>query len=277
VDLAEAGHPNTLTLTETPLEWDDTKYFTQTGWTISYDAELNMWVSFHDYVPYIYSYTNNAVLSATSGSRYLWLHSNKWNPGMYYNTIYPFEFEFIYNKAKEDDKVFFSFNYILDVFSEDTNSQSDVLVHEPGFTSFYVYDTHQISGEQDIEYMMNIRRIGNEWKVNKFRDMARLLNNTDNIYTGGAAGHSGSNFGVPGVNVAGTTTQTVETTTINSMFIVDGMSETINDNFIDSTKMWNRQKKFTDKWLGIRLICSNSDKNLINLYATDVAAKKFYR
>ena len=61
------------------------------------------------------------------------------------------------------------------------------------------------------------------------------------------------------------------------MFNVSGMNETINDSFIDVNKSWNTQRKFSDKWVGIRLICSNSDKNLINLYATDVAAKKFYR
>jgi hypothetical protein len=279
MDLAEEGMPNTFTLIETPLEWSDTDYFTPAGWTISYDPTLSMWVSFHDYVPYIYSYSNEYTLSAQDGtySQYLWSHSNKWNPGMYYNNVFPFEFEFIYNKSKEGDKVFYSFNYTLDVFSESTGSQSDVLIHDQGFTSFYVYNTHQISDERELEYMMNVRRIGNEWKVNKFRDLASLLNNNSAVYTGGAGGHMGSNFGVTGVNVAGTVTANVETTTINTMFIVDGMSETINNNFIDLAKSWDKQKKFTDKWLGIRLICSNSNKNLINLYATDVAAKKFYR
>jgi len=124
---------------------------------------------------------------------------------------------------------------------------------------------------------MNTRRIGNEWKINKFRDLADLQNSAFGVYTGGASGHSGSNYGLTGVNVAGTITQSVQTTTTNTMFNVSGMSETINNSFIDVNKSWNTQRKFSDKWVGIRLICSNSDKNLINLYATDVAAKKFYR
>ena len=273
----DVGDPIVVTLTTLPLEWSDTKYFTPTGWTVSYDPELNIWVSFHDYVPYLYSYTDEAILSVSALSSTIWEHSDIQYPGRYYNTIYPFEFEFIYNAAKDNDKVFYSFNYIADISSDAINNQANVLLHDPGFTSFYVYTTHQISAEQELEYMMNIRRIGNEWKINKFRDLADLTNNTSTVYTGGVSGHDGSNFGITGVNVAGTVTQSVETTTINTMFNIDGMSETINTNFIDLAKSWNKQKKFSDKWVGIRLIASNSNQNLINLYATDVAAKKFYR
>ena len=147
-------------------------------------------------------------------------------------------------------------------------------MHDQGFTSFYIYTTHQLSGENPLEYLINTRRIGNEWKVNKFRDIATLIDNTDASYVGP---HTGSNYGVPGANVAGTVTNSVVTTQVDDMFTIDGMSETINADFINTDKPWFRQRKFTDKWLGIRLIYSNSTKNLIYLYATDVAAKQFYR
>ena len=149
----------------------------------------------------------------------------------------------------------------------DVYNTSNVLIHDQGFSSFYVYDTHQISGELDIEYMINTRRIGNAWKINKFRDMADLVN------TPVAAG-AGSNFGVPGASVAGTNiTSTLTSSTAQSMFIANGMSETINNGFIDLTKSWDKQRKFTDKWVGIRLKYNNVTKKLINLYSTDVAAK----
>ena len=35
-------------LTTFSIDWDDTTYFTKSGWTISYHAESNKWVSFHD-------------------------------------------------------------------------------------------------------------------------------------------------------------------------------------------------------------------------------------
>ncbi len=263
-------------VTETEvIDWAADSYFTTTGWTVSYDVEMNVWVSFHDYVPYKYSRSKDTVVSLTdiydplinlnTYSPLLWFHNNEIARGNFYDQIYPTEFEFIYNAGKDLDKVFYSFNYMVDVFNE-----TGALLHDHGFDSFYVYNTHQISGEREIEYMINTRRVGNEWKINKFRDLA-LLQQTP------VGPFAGSNFGVPGASVAGTNLVSVETTTLNTMFSVTGMNETINPLFINLAKSWEKQRKFSDKWLGIRLIFSNSKKNLINLYSTDVAAKKFYR
>mgnify|MGYP003636691262 FL=1 len=197
-------------------------------------------------------------------ARSIEIHDDEINRGRFYGVVYPFEFEFIYNLSKDQDKVFYSFNYMIDV------SKEGALLHDQGFTSFYVYTTHQISDEQNIEYMINTRRIGNEWKINKFRDLALLQDTAVGPF-------AGSNFGVPGASVAGTNITSVETTTTNTMFNIDGMNETINNSFIDAAKSWHKQRKFSDKWVGIRLKYSNSKKNLINLYSTNVAAKKFYR
>jgi hypothetical protein len=255
------------------LSWDSS-YFHHTGWTISYSIATSSWASFHDYIPYIYSYTSTDILSLTSNAdltiqNRIWEHSESSDVGNYYGTLYPFEFEFIYNKAKDEDKVFYNFEYIVDVYND-----GNILLHNQGFDKFYIYTTHQFSGEEPLEYMMNIRRIGNEWKVNKFRDMAALIDNVDTYYTGP---HSGSNYGIVGTNVAGSNTESVVTTQIQNMFTVDGMYETVNTNFINASKSWERRRKFIDKWTGIRLIYSNSTRNLIYLYATDVAAKQFYR
>ena len=233
----------------------------------------------------MYSYTSEYMLSinlssTSSSGNALWAHtadasvvgnglSDQVGPGNFYAETYPFEFEFIYNTAKEEDKVFYNFEYTVDVYNID-----NVLIHNQGFDSFYIYTTHQFSGEEPLEYLMNVRRTGQDWKVNKFRDMAALINNTDAYYTGP---HTGSNYGLPGVNVGGTRTERVITTEIQNMFTIDGMSETINTNFINDSKSWEKRRKFVDKWAGIRLIYSNSTKNLIYLYATDVAAKQFYR
>jgi hypothetical protein len=261
------GH--TGSLVKQDIEFDDTDYFTPTGWTVSYDIELNVWVSFHDYIPYKYTRSRDVLVSFNEGNKALWGHDSETNRGRFYGVNYASEFEFIYNAAKDSDKVIYSFEYTVDV----VNSSGSNL-HDHGFSSFYVYNTHQISDERTIEYMINTRRVGNEWKINKFRDLALLQQDNSAIYTGP---FTGSNFGVPGANVAGTNTTSVRTTTTNSMFTIDGMNETINNAFIDLAKSWDQQRKFTDKWVGIRLKYDNVTKKLINLYSTDVAAKKFYR
>ena len=265
--IAVQAHPSIGGFIYTPIKFDDTNYFTKDGWTVSYDVELNVWVSFHDYVPYGYSRSQDNLISFSDATpaRSVEIHNDETNRGRFYGVDYPFEFEFIYNLSKNEDKVFYSFNYMIDVSNTD-----GALIHDQGFSSFYVYTTHQISDERNIDYMMNVRRIGNEWKINKFRDLALLQDTAVGPF-------AGSNFGVPGASVAGTNITSVETTTTNTMFEVDGMTETINNSFIDAAKAWHKQRKFSDKWVGIRLKYSNSKKKLINLYSTDVAAKKFYR
>tara|TARA_R110002096_G_scaffold262892_1_gene456347 strand:- start:2222 stop:7234 length:5013 start_codon:yes stop_codon:yes gene_type:complete len=258
----------------TSIEWGNSNYFTKSGWTISYSPATSSWVSFHDYIPYIYSYDKEHMLSMQDGGseaeqNIFYEHVETNDVGLFYNMLYPFEFEFVFNKAKDEDKVFYNFEYTADVYTSEK-----VVLHNQGFDSFFVYTTHQLSGEEPLEYLINTRRVGNEWKVNKFRDIATLITNTDAYYIGP---HGGSNYGVPGANVAGSFTTEVVTTQEINMFTVSGMNKTINTSFINSSKSWNRRRKFIDKWVGIRLIYSNSTKNLIYLYATDVAAKSFVR
>lgn len=256
---------------KTILDWNDTDYFEPVGWTISFDPnpQINAWASFHDYIPYKYSRTKDVLTSFKIGNSNIWKHEGESNRGNFYDIDYPSEFEFIFNEAKDKDKVFYSFGYMVDVFD-----LSKVLIHDHGFSSFYVYDTHQLSGEQSIEYLINTRRVGNGWKINKFRDLARLVVNLSEHYTGP---FNGGNYGLPGVTVAGTQTGNVQTTDLITMFNVDGMQETINTNFIDTNKVWHKQRKFTDKWLGVRLKYDNYTKKLINLYTTEVSSKIFYR
>ena len=57
------------------IQFTDTTYFTTTGWTVSYDVELNVWVSFHDYVPYKYTRSADKLVSFNEGSIDVWAHN----------------------------------------------------------------------------------------------------------------------------------------------------------------------------------------------------------
>ena len=199
---------------------------------------------------------------------------------------YPFEFEFIHNETKSIDSLTSNISYTLETFN-----QAGVSVLEHGFTSFLIYNTMQISGIgpywQDlagvgqttadgtlltssnidkIEYLINTRRVGNEWKINQFRDLANLAKDTGAYYTA-----TGSNI------IGGVNTGTITTSSINNMFIIDGMNEIVNAAYIDLAKNWDKKKKFMDKWVGIRLIYDNVTNNLLNLYSTNVGARKIHR
>ena len=283
-------------------------YFERKGWTISFFPELGVWTSFHSYIPYayfktdtnFYSFTdnydgylngdiaNNGVapnsnLSGTMrGNNSIWRHNNNARFGNYYQDgvalgsagviVNNFEVEFIHNETKATDAITYSFNYTLETFN-----QAGVNILNHGFTDYHIYNTHQIfssemtcpgDAAQPLEYLINTRRIGNEWKINKFRDLADLS----------VQNAAGGYYMSTATNVAGgTNSGTLTTSHTNTMFLVDGMSETLNPNYFDACKAWNLQKKFTDKWIGIRLICSNYENNLLNLYSTSVEQRKFYR
>ena len=285
-----------------PLDWGDTTYFTRSGWTISYFPELAVWTSFHDYIPYKYFNTSETFYSLTDkytsyldgtistlgvndgtdsddpftafGNAGIWKH-NEGRKGVLYQeefengkftNFYNFEFEFIHNENKQEDTVYYNISYAADVYD------NGVLVLNQGFTSFYAFNTFQISGNKTssaLEYLINIRRIGNKWNINKFRDLATLAIAVTPYYTPDA------------INVVGETNNgTLTSSNTIPMFTVLGMVEAPTDAYITlppAVKPYFQQKKFMDKWFGIRLIYDNISNNLINLHSTSVGAKKLYR
>ena len=286
----------------TPIEWTNEHYFDKIGWTISYYPELGVWGSFHNYVPYIYFNTSTDFYSLTDqyprpawtattlianhvgttfGSAGIWKHNSTTNYGIIYQeneaSQYTnaqwltsvdhksFEFEFIHNEYKGEDTLTAAFNYTLETFN-----QAGISVLEHGFTSFFIFNTFQMSETAALEYLINIRRIGNNWKVNHFRDMAAIaLDNT----AGGYYMSTNTNI-IGGTNVGTVTTSNFGTV---NMFEYDGMFKTANPAYLNLGKTWDLQRKFIDKWVGIRLIYDNVSNNLLNLYATDVVVRKMYR
>ena len=281
-----------------PLDFNDSRFFTEAGWTISYYPETGMWGSFHDYIPYIYFNTQVNFYSLTDkylrptwvggtpiathtgttfGNTAIWQHNSDSNKGILYQENsagvytnaewltsvdhYPFELEFIHNEFKAEDTLLASINYTLE-----TINQNGISVLEHGFTKFLVYNTFQMSGENPLEYFINIRRVGNNWKINKFRDMAAIALDSNPYYMSG-------NTNIIGGSNAGTITSS----STQNMFIYNGMLKSVNPLYLDLAKTWNVQRKFMDKWVGIRLIYDNISNNLLNLYATDVAVRKVYR
>lgn len=246
-------------------------YFQKGGWTISFSNESTVWASRHSYIPPLYAFNSKNLFTFNpSNAAFLFKHADYSNPGSFYNRVHNFEFEFIHNgevttsttgavsSTKALNKLYSTVTYVADVFKKDATSLRQFeQKFDTGFTSFYVYNVVQNSGEVSLTYLNNIRKIGSSWTTNDFRDLSAIsLSNSLNqgqvtvhgdIYTG-----------------------TYTTPTTQTMFLSEGV---INPNYIDSNKPWYEQRKFVDKFLGIRLICNNQAGNLINLYT----AKAEYR
>ena len=251
------------------------------------------------FIPYIYFNTSNSFYSLTDkyirpvwtsitplstwegttyGNAGIWKHNADINYGVLYqeNTAeryttaeyetrlnhYSFEIEFIHNEFKAEDTLLSSINYTLETFN-----QACISILQHGFTTFFIYNTFQLSGENKLEYFVNTRRVGNNWKINKFRDMADIALNTDPYYM---------SLTSPNI-IGGTNTGTITSSDTENMFDIDGMTKTINAQYLDLSKTWNLQRKFMDKWVGIRLIYNNISNNLLNLYSSDIGVRKIYR
>lgn len=302
----------------TPIDFKDKDFFTEAGWTISYYPELNIWGSFHDYIPYFYFNTSDNFYSLTNqylrpvwnyvvpplasskdyygttyGNAGIWEHNSTINYGVLYQendrkkytdeewksrvNYYPFEFEFIHNELKSQSNLLFNFEYTADVY----NNQG-INTLQNGFTSYFLYNSFQISGESILEYLINTRYIGSSWKINNFRDMAAVVDQTGSTGTAPTTGLNIPNTSTyymstnPNV-IGGINTGTLTTSTVNNMFIYNIMYKDINPLYLDLTKSWDQKRKFIDKWVGIRLIYDNITNNLLNLYSTSVATRKASR
>lgn len=252
-----------------PIQLIEGIYFEKGGWTISFSHDFTVWASRHSYIPPMYAYNSKYLYSFNpSNSSNLFEHHDYDNPGRFYNSIYNFEFEFIYtgeatttttgavSSTKAVNKIFTSISYVADVFRKEATSlrQYDNKF-DTGFTSFYVYNTTQNSSEIAFSYLSNIRKVDNSWVTNAFRDLSAISFNT-NLVQGQ-------------INVHGDLyTGTYTTSNTETMFLSEGV---INPNYIDTNKAWYDQRKFVDKFLGIRLISNNQAKNLINLYTAKAA------
>lgn len=299
--LEETSNTN---VTTTLIDYKNPTYFTSSGWSISFNPEINAWVSFHSYIPYLYFNALGSFMALSdiasdiqtndAGSKLLeldsvvWSHrgTNNFTYGQYYQNYEdagvdlvegdfgdgfpeyfdtnPFIIDFVHNENRAMAALYSSIAYTVDVVNA---SQSNL--SEGGFDQFYVYNTNQLSGLQDLKYLANTRKVGTNWKINSFRDMSKLLkldtSDPENYWLHGEDTFLGSPL------------LEYTTTTANNMFVIDGMNEIINNSYIDNEKIWSSRKKFVDKWVGIRLICLNLRNNLVNLYTSSVEARKYYR
>ena len=265
-----------------PISIVEGPYFEKGGWTISFSHGMSTWASRHSYIPPLYAFNSKHLFSFNSVRRpyvpypgtftpeetTLYRHSDLTNPCKFYGTVYNFEVDCIFlgetirtaqgvRSMKDYTKIFSNVSYTIDTFTKFNTSNPPVQQFSPGFTSYFVYNTTQISGETDIKYLDNIRKVGNEWNVNDFRDISAYSYNTS--LTQGQVTVQGKEY-------AGTFTSS----TTEEMFVSEGI---INSSYIDPLKPWYEKKKFVDKFLGVRLIANNQSKNLINLYGVTAASR----
>jgi hypothetical protein len=259
---------------ERKLNFSDPTYFVKSGWTLSFSTTFKVWASRHTYLPPLYAYNSTTLYSFDPDfPSKMYSHDDMENPGLIYDKLANFEIDFIMTgeivrsqqgimNSKIQDKIAQSVKFFTEVFTKTPrNIQQVKQQFNPGFTSFYIYNTYQISGETELIYLKNIRKTDNEWSFNDFRDLSNTVVSTSLV---------NGQVNVQGNDYLGSTVTSEDI----SMFLTEGV---INPAYINPNKPWYEKRKFVDKFIGVRLIANNESKTLINLYSASVAYRQSFR
>lgn len=141
------------------------------SWTVSYNPQLDQWVSFHEYKPNLYLRQKDQLLSVYSSTPHLdrvWRHNMP--TGTYYNwngskTDYV---DIVVRGEGYDNNFLHSVLMFTQALEENGNERFD---HT--FTHIAVYNNYQCS---DIVKLSDIRLVEGKWHVNRFHDMVKNPN-----------------------------------------------------------------------------------------------------
>jgi hypothetical protein len=258
----------------------DNYWWKENGWTVSYYLDGKVWSSRHSYVSPWYMHNSEQFFSFDSyynsgnnvSSFIIWKHNNASNPTLYYGKQYNYEFEFVVNDSPDITKLLSSINFIADTFTKNELNEiqyidnvsfvnNKITSYDIGypFNKYYIYNNHQNSGVVEFKYLQNLRRVEGSWSFNDFRDLVKYNKNftlSDNEY-----------------NISGGFNNNVLTPYFTNMFLQEGV---INPEILDTTKPWYEKKKFSDKFIAVRLIGENLT-NLVNLYSVNASFRKSSR
>ena len=149
-----------------PVEWDNTDYFEPDFFTISYQPELEVWTSFHDYNPQLIFGTANKFMSINNEAVH---EHHKGTPGNFYDTVYESYIQYIDNRSAEVAKTVSGLFINSEVATDTKQSLPDKTV-----THVRVSNTSQDTGLLEVKYFQdngNARRAQGFWRINQLRNM----------------------------------------------------------------------------------------------------------
>ena len=93
------------------------------GWTISFDLEQNVWVSYHSYMPIMYISTPNKLFSLTENDSRVWEHNIEGLYSNFYGEKKPFIIEFVSNSDAITNKIYDSLKFYVEALKFDEETQ----------------------------------------------------------------------------------------------------------------------------------------------------------
>lgn len=213
------------------ISLDNTTYFYNKSWTLSFSLLNDGWISFHSYIPDNYIAFKNSLYANLSNNN-IWKFHDKTKLANYFGIKYPHIIEFVINNQ-------FIKHLYQSITLSTTNSKwndafkSYVNDVQRSFNKLIVYNERQCSGYVDLDIQQEfndgsnvLRRVDN-WNINTFRDMVTDLD-------------------VPIF---------IENEEVDFRY----SNKLLNNDCIDLNKNWQDQYYFNSKYLVIRLILDKFD------------------
>lgn len=126
------------------IDLDNTNYFEDVSWTISYSPKDKLFVSWHDWHPQWNLQTEKHFMSVKNKA--IWKHNDKYDSFCnYYGTQYPFAFEFVVNNGQQNE-ILRSVEYNMEVGKYFNRGQDFHHVLDDNFDYMVISNSEQISG-----------------------------------------------------------------------------------------------------------------------------------
>jgi hypothetical protein len=248
----------------TNISFNNSTFFENKSFTISFSLLTKSWVSFHSYIPLFYSQDQNTFYSSV-GLRD-WKHNVTGLYQKYYNTLYSHIIETVSISNPVTTRLWE--DIMLQTIAKKYDVVNDGYYEERNitFNKLTVYNNRQVSGEVDLiaknlqanpaDFYENqttnnttsvvIDRQERDWKINDFRDIR--INYTIPMFT-------------------------KDWSAISSQYPID---KVINPAAIDVNKDWYDQENFRDKYLVMRLRFTNfEDVELTTNFVIETEQQSF--
>jgi len=222
------------------------------SWTISFNASVEHWVSFHSYFPNYYIGVRNYFYSYLTHDVNLYKHdlnATKTNYQTFYGCTDPFIIDFINNDTPLNANIYDTLRYNTEVSYYNATTKEYVDDRYTTFNRAWLYNSYQTTGELNLfvkdETILNmmpnavtqvqqqslLKRKDRAWHLNHFRDIAK----------------DRTQASVP----------TLFTNEWTSLSTTPYLDKVINPLAIDSAKAWYENQPLKGRYLQVRLFFDN--------------------
>lgn len=248
-----------------PISLNNTLFFEDKSFTMSFSIRSGRWVSWHSYIPNYYIYTQNSFYYCIYTSSKIWKHYKEGSYTIFNNIAYPFILEYIktndyqdmilndillqtiarkWNSAMKEyiEDKFITFNKIIVSNNRQCTGELIMVVKD---TQSSPQDWYSQQTKNSAGTILITKKEGN-WNINEFRDYV-------NDYTKPIFTRSWND--------------------IKGNYFID---KVVNNSIINQNKNWYELESFTGQFISIRLKFDTfNDVNLIMNYSVEFEQPSF--